>query len=134
MNTKFKIGEKLFYYGKICTINAIIIRETCIEYEVLYTTKNVDFCHIIEENKLKKYKPILDNTEKRYLENVIKPFKDRVISVIKENAFGDDYIKIELKNGDLATLPNFAKGTMYKGMKKEKKYRLKELGLFEEDR
>ena len=32
-----------------------------------------------------------------------------------------------------ASLPNFAKDTMYKGMKKEKKYTLKELELFEED-
>ena len=82
-----------------------------------------------EENK-----QILDNAEKRYLKNVIRPFKDRVISIIKENDFGDDYIKIELKNGDIAILPNFAKGTMYKGMKKEKEYTLKQLGLFEEDK
>lgn len=82
-----------------------------------------------EENK-----QILDNAEKRYLKNVIRPFKDRVISIIKENDFGDDYIKIELKNGDFANLPNFAKGTMYKGMRSEKKYTLKELGLFEEDK
>lgn len=77
---------------------------------------------------------ILDNAEKRYLKNVIRPFKDRVISIIKENDFGDDYIEIELKNGDFANLPNFAKDTMYKGMKKEKKYTLKQLGLFEEDK
>ena len=82
-----------------------------------------------EENK-----QILDNAEKRYLENVIRPFKDRVISVIKENDFGEDYIKIDLNNGDTASLPNFVKGSMYKGMRSEKKYTLKELGLFEEDK
>lgn len=54
MNAKFKLGEKIFDYGRICTIKAIIIRENCIEYEVWYTIKNVDFYDIVEENKLKK--------------------------------------------------------------------------------
>ena len=34
----------------------------------------------------------------------------------------------------LLLFPFFENGTMYKGMKKEKKYTLKELGLFEEDK
>lgn len=134
MNAKFKLGEKIFDYGRICTIKAIIIRENCIEYEVWYTIKNVDFYDIVEENKLKKYKPILDNTEKRYLENVIRPFKDKIKYLVKSEALNGEYIGFGLNNHDNFGLPNFKKKTMYKGMKKEKKYTLKQLGLFEEDR
>lgn len=134
MNAKFKLGEKIFDYGRICTIKAIIIRENCIEYEVWYTIKNVDFYDIVEENKLKKYKPILDNTEKRYLENVIRPFKDKIKYLVKSKTPNGEYIGFDLNNHDNFGLPNFKKKTMYIGMRSEKKYTLKELGLFEEDR
>lgn len=134
MNTKFKIGEKVVYKSKVYNVSRIIINQ----YTICYQIDNgrcigyKEYTGILER-ELKKYESILDTAEKRYLKNVIRPFKDRVISIIKENDFGDDYIKIELENGDFANLPNFAKGTMYKGMKKEKKYTLKELELFEED-
>lgn len=134
MNAKFKLGEKIFDYGRICTIKAIIIRENCIEYEVWYTIKNVDFYDIVEENKLKKYKPILDNTEKRYLENVIRPFKDKIKYLVKSKTPNGEYIGFDLNNHDNFGLPNFKKKTMYIGMRSEKKYTLKELGLFEEDK
>ena len=135
MNTKFKIGEKVIYKSKVYNVSRIIINQYTICYQIdngrwIGYEEHVD----VLERELKKYEQILEKKKKRYLKNVIRPFKDRVISIIKENDFGDDYIKIELENGDFANLPNFAKGTMYKGMKKEKKYTLKELDLFEEDR
>ena len=135
MNTKFKIGEKVVYKSKVYNVSRIIINQYNICYQIDNGRwiGNEEYTGILER-ELKKYEQILDTAEKRYLKNVIRPFKDRVISIIKENDFGDDYIKIELENGDFANLPNFAKGTMYKGMKKEKKYTLKELELFEEDR
>lgn len=135
MNTKFKVGEKVIYKNKIYNVIRIIINQNTICYQI-DNGRCLDWEGYTDilECKLKKYEPILDNAEKRYLENVIRPFKDRVISVIKENDFGDDYIKMELENGDIASLPNFAKDTMYNGMKREKKYTLNELGLFVEDR
>lgn len=44
--------------------------------------------------------------------------------------FDDYYIHIDLGNDDIA-LPFFKKETMYKGMKADKEYTLKELGLDE---
>lgn len=123
--TKSELQSKI---DKLENINKKLYSKTISNRDKIAHLKR-EIMSLKEENK-----QILDNAEKRYLENVIRPFKDRVISVIKENDFGDDYIKIELKNGDIAILPNFAKGTMYKGMKSEKKYTLKELGLFEEDK
>ena len=74
---------------------------------------------------------ILDDEEKRYLEDVVRPFKDKIIYISKEIDFGREYyIYIDLDD-DSICLPNFKKGTMYNGMEEIKKYTLKELGLDE---
>lgn len=79
-------------------------------------------------------KPILDDIERRYLSNIIKPFRDRVVSIVKY----DDYdrcecivIKYRNINGYTGRMyfPAFEKDTMYKGMKANKKYTLEDLGL-----
>lgn len=79
-------------------------------------------------------KLFLDTVEKRYLENLLRPFKDRVTYVVKVNDFEQQqYLRIYLGKLESFYLPFFEKNTMYKGMKAEKNYTLKELGLFEND-
>lgn len=73
-------------------------------------------------------KEILDETEKRYLKAVIRPFKNKVVNISKVNFFDFYYISIELNNEEI-NLPYFEKGTMYNCMEEDKKYTLKELGL-----
>lgn len=74
---------------------------------------------------------ILTDKEKAYLSTVIKPFRKR-IKYIEEidhsNVNNDQYLCIALAN-DRCVLPNFKKGTMYKGMRTGKRYTLEELGL-----
>ena len=86
-------------------------------------------------------KQILDKEEKEYLEAVIRPFRDRVKHIEKEeidfysptNKFLSEYIYIDLGNEDESfSLPRFEKNKMYKGMKLNKEYTLDELGLFKE--
>lgn len=83
---------------------------------------------------------ILDRKEKEYLRNVIKPFRDRVKSIDKQNyTNGYDYISISVSypindcfdcfSTDSLFLPVFKSGTMYNNMKVGKKYTLEELGL-----
>ena len=73
---------------------------------------------------------ILDETEKRYLRSVIKPFRDRVTFISKLHTREDkEFISINLKNGDYIDLPLFKENTMYKKMIINKDYTLKELGL-----
>ena len=75
---------------------------------------------------------ILDNTEKRYLSNVIRPFRDKVKNIIKIKSIAlkdKEYIIIRIINGNNIPLPYFDKNTMYKGMELEKTYTLEELGL-----
>lgn len=77
-------------------------------------------------------KPILDKVEKRYLKNLLRPFKNRVMYLRKlKNRNKKEYLCITLNGFETIVLPFFKEGTMYKGMKLEKKYTLKELGLFE---
>lgn len=78
-------------------------------------------------------KPILDEAEKRYLSNVIKPFRSEVKYIVKRNENKSEYfedIRVVFE-GRYSTLyfPYFEKGTMYKGMETDKEYSLDDLGL-----
>lgn len=82
------------------------------------------------ENGFIQEKEILDDTEKRYLKSIIRPFKNKVSHISKEDCYdGDCYISIELDDDGDINLPYFKKETMYNGMEEDKKYTLKELGL-----
>lgn len=84
---------------------------------------------------IKVEQPILDDIEKKYLGNIIKPFKDRVEWVRKFNSPKNkklEYIKISYSDctySNVLNFPDFKRGTMYRGMKIGKSYTLKELGL-----
>ena len=89
-----------------------------------------DFTGTIEvENGYIVEKEILEEEEKEYLSNVIKPFRDKVEYIVKETSSYNEYIKITIKKDDCLSFPYFKRGTMYKGMEIEKKYTLEELGL-----
>lgn len=75
---------------------------------------------------------ILDEEEKRYLEGVIRPFRNKVDHVAKHGICNKEYIFIDLGD-DILQLPYFSTNTMYKGMEIDEGYTLKELGLFEEE-
>lgn len=88
-----------------------------------------DYTGIIEvENGFIQEKEILDEAEKKYLSNVIKPFRSKITNILKVSFYDYEYIGLLFEN-DYANLPNFKKGTMYKGMEPGKKYSLEELEL-----
>lgn len=63
---------------------------------------------------------------------MLRPFKDRVMSIEKnQNKYGQ-WIFVNVKE-DYFCLPYFEDGTMYKGMKLDKAYTLEELGLVQDD-
>ena len=81
--------------------------------------------------------PVLTGKEKRYLENVIKPFRDRVKFILKNDiGAGDTFIRIciykydDIEYQESLSLPYFDGTEMYTGMEKNKWYTLEELGLF----
>lgn len=76
-----------------------------------------------------KKEEILDDIEKEYLRTVIKPFRDRVRYIKKNDFIKYEYISICVEKDNTIIFPNFKKGTMYKNMEIDKKYSLEELGL-----
>lgn len=133
---KFKVGQKVkiirtgkigevvgigdFEYTKIGQSNAC--------YVVRYSNNKMDWFTV---HDLELIKEILDETEKEYLNNVIKPFREKVTSIQKDGNRLREYIKIGIKNDANIGLPYFETDTMYKGMKIYKEYTLTELGLEE---
>ena len=81
------------------------------------------------ETVFERKEEILDEAEKKYLSDVIRPFKDKIKTICKISAPDDEFISIKLKGDVSMDFPDFEKGTMYKGMKEYKEYTLKELGL-----
>ena len=73
--------------------------------------------------------PVLDEVERKYLSDVIKPFGHRVSYIVKRLNGSGYYIAIILNNFDVMNLPYFTRNTMYKGMTVGREYKLKELGL-----
>ena len=84
--------------------------------------------------------PILDDIEKKYLGNIIKPFRNKVIGITKyDYSTNGEYIHIKLKRTispvdyfvplECIDLPVFKRGIMYKGMELDREYSLKELEL-----
>lgn len=75
---------------------------------------------------------ILDDEEREYLGNIIKPFKDKVNYIVKKDfSFLSEYnITINIKKSGNIVLPNFdILSPMYKNMKSNKFYTLQELNL-----
>ena len=80
-----------------------------------------------------KINSVLDTTEKRYLTNIIKPFRIKVYSIAKYDD-GDDnyYIQIAIKQNVYFEYIDYhisKKSTMYKGMELKKEYTVDQLGL-----
>ena len=97
-----------------------------------------------ERKIIKLPKPILDDVEKEYLGNIIKPFRNRILYIAKSKTvktYDNPNPKIyeciyimyrdssKKKNPFYMGFPCFEKGTMYKGMELDKEYTLAELGL-----
>ena len=105
---------------------------TTMPYKIFPTVKDfVDFLNIPVEEK------ILDDAEKRYIKNIVRPFKNKVTSIWKRT-YDDiyEYIVIIYQDSyDEGTterriyLPNFRANTMYKGMSLNQKYTLEDLGI-----
>lgn len=79
----------------------------------------------------------MDEGERKYLEAVLAPFKNRVAHIEKEYSTrivwckpNSERISVKIGTGDFILLPWFDKGTMYKGMVANCEYTPKELGLW----
>ena len=92
---------------------------------------HLDYTSDIMEWMAQEYKgDILDYAEKKYLSEVIRPFREEVngIKKLTDSVHYRDFILIQVGD-DYLTFPSFEKGTRYKGMEYDKTYKPEELGL-----
>lgn len=115
--------------GKLCVFP--FRRAIC---EVL----NVDYDRIDDQELLdwltKEHKmAILSEEERAYIQKVIEPFREKIISISKSTYKNSEYLSIYYDEGQYTAsrlqFPNFKKGERYKGMQPNKEYSLTELGL-----
>ena len=95
------------------------------------------FSSVTWENSPIQYRDreLLTPKEREYLKLIFKPFANDILYVRKIQSYVIDDIEhieaVTCKGGRTASMvfPDFKRGTMYKGMKPEVKYELKELGI-----
>lgn len=96
------------------------------EYDIVKVERSTQYEEVFERKE-----EILDETEKRYLASVIKPFRKRIQFIQKKKEITEinPYIRIVCEDNDKLVFPYITDNSMYKGMEVNKKYTLKELGL-----
>ena len=122
----FKI--KGYEEEKILTNNCLINNQGETQTSVLIGLLNGNY--EVDKEKL------LTERERKYLENLLKPFKDEVKRILKESTANKKYEWLSIVIDGCRwrlNLPFFEKDKYYECMEIGKDYSLKELGLFEED-
>lgn len=120
----------------VCDIDTLLRGKCKKEYREFCEGFNCTGCKerflkwLLEEAK----EPLLDEVEKKYLSEVIRPFKNYVTGIAKiknENGKGKQFIRITVNKymPEYIIMPYFEENTMYKGMEVNKEYSLEELGL-----
>jgi len=89
------------------------------------------YCKLRDINPEEYKINILDEKEKEYLSNIVKPFRDKVKHIQKLQSSTDkrEYIEIKIRHDADINLPYFNENTMYKGMELNKHYTLEELDI-----
>ncbi len=83
----------------------------------------------IKYKTIYEVKEILDEKEKEYLRNVIRPFRNRIGYIAKHGYLNETFIEISIIDDEFIDLPYFNGNDMYKNMEYKKEYTLEELGL-----
>lgn len=138
----YRNGNKRTIKGNRLINEDGIATNILINYNDDLIQKNVEENSIIKverpvqhETVFERKEEILDKAEKRWLRNFIKSTGIKVEFIKKwlgascENEYLEITYSNYWSNNEVLFLPVFKKNTKYKGMEKEKKYTLKELGL-----
>lgn len=122
---------KIFYEG--CGNYGAIYRRIKTNLDSnIHTEYGQNYIDDILDWMARTYKePILDDAERKYLADVIRPFRKMIAYIVKAQDFDDGKhcIRIILQNGDGMHFPYLDDDAMYKGMEADKEYTPEELGL-----
>ena len=123
------VNEKTYESGKYnicfhCVFNKSLNTTDKLIFDKIVKSKNIKLTLEVEE-------PILDDAERKYLSGFIKPFRDEIeyIRKVPNEYYKAEHLVIYFKDNMNMPFPYFKKGSMYKGMKVDKNYTLKGLGL-----
>lgn len=140
-------SEYIEWEKKHCALNTIDCANCAFHYVMCRSWgpswvkhKNLYSDNFLDQEIEIEAKDVLDEIEKKYLKSIIRPFKDRVVSIEKRKNINSEgtfyYIGIIVKHiaidrfSEAIYLPYFKpESKMYDGMELNKKYTLKELGL-----
>lgn len=129
-NLEFYKNEILKNYYKGSSLGYSILQVST-TYGTTIGKAEVIINWLCEEHK----ENILDDIEREYLCNIIKPFRKDKVTISKHKACltADEFIKIRvIKENEynwVINLPSFAENAMYKNMKLNREYSAEELGL-----
>lgn len=139
IDRKFEISEKEFIKANLKKEDKVTFKDGTKGVVLSDIVRDEDIENIVKIERptsytiiFKREERILDDVERRYLKNVIRPFHNRIKTIVKkELVFGNkEYIRIIFKNiGYVWDLPIFDKNTMYKNMKLDKEYSLEKLRI-----
>lgn len=124
------IDESGWKYGLSINFNENLTHINGIEvFDIIKVERPVKYETVFERKE-----EILNETEKRYLNNVIKPWRNKVVSVIKSNNVTGkkECIVFNLKKEPPVALPYFKTGSQYKNIKVNREYTLEELRTIKE--
>ena len=123
-NHYYEIGYYVNDYDRICNES-----KSAILNHGYTNDKDVDV--VLRWLQSEHVEPILDDEEQRYLESVIRPFRNDVTKISKRGFWPYVFLKFNLKfNGEkYFFLNNCYTVTMFKGMEPNRWYTLEELGL-----
>ena len=124
---RIKYDNKAIYVLKEDGFFEVVGRNTYLQRDI-YNLLNGEW------EVVKIPKQILDDVEREYLSAVIKPFRDKVKWIKKYSSPTEnfEYIRISYRDhnySNVLNFPDFKVGTMYRGMKLDKLYTLKELEI-----
>lgn len=131
---KFKVGDKVRVKSKEenkYTTYGIERGDICVIKRIKITIEKDGIMGYIDYKNVELVEEILDETKRKYLADVIRPFKNSVKYICKQQSCANknqEFISIILKK-DALKLPYFTAGTMYKDMEIDRNYTLEELGL-----
>ena len=99
-----------------------------------YKQANIVFGASLADTYVEYYEEILDEAEKKYLSNVIKPFRNKVKFIrtarwVDYDRYIEIIVNIDSGSAWQCSLPLFNEKSMYTGMEVEKCYSLEELGI-----
>lgn len=130
---KNEVWEPLPLHSPFCSF--IILIKSSTLHIITTLAKYNEMCKVHNKRLIApigNHTDILDKVERRYIRNIIKPFRDRVKVLVKTKTYMNnemECINIIYDNNSVMTLPSFKSSTMYSNMELNTLYTPKTLKL-----